>query len=79
MMGLPDWAQVRPERRAHIERVAALIGSWAEAARAPAGERERWLRAAYLHDALRDAPPDLLQALAGVASHAPALLHGPIR
>lgn len=55
-MSLPDWAQVSPERRAHIERVVALLGSWADAMQAPAQERDRWVRAGWLHDALRDAP-----------------------
>ena|SRR5438874_7974808 len=55
-MSLPPWAVVTPERRAHIERVAALLAEWAGAMRVPEGERARWLRAAWLHDALRDAP-----------------------
>ncbi|HXM37407.1 MAG TPA: HD domain-containing protein [Gemmatimonadales bacterium] len=55
-MSLPAWAQVTPARRAHIERVAALLREWAEAIRVPTTERDRWLRAAWLHDALRDAP-----------------------
>lgn len=56
--GLPEWAVVTPKRRAHVERVAALLASWADAMRVDSIERERWLRAAYLHDALRDAPFD---------------------
>jgi len=55
-VSLPSWAVVGPERRAHIERVAALLGDWAGAMRVPEAERGRWLRAAWLHDALRDAP-----------------------
>lgn len=62
---LPPWAHVSAERRAHIERVADLIGSWADAMAVSATERGRWLRAAYLHDALRDAP------------HQDQLAHGP--
>jgi 2-amino-4-hydroxy-6-hydroxymethyldihydropteridine diphosphokinase len=53
---LPDWAVVTAERRAHIERVAALLARWATALGVPAAEAERWRRAAWLHDALRDAP-----------------------
>ena len=45
-----------PERRVHVERVAALLSAWAMAIQPPDGERARWLRAAWLHDALRDAP-----------------------
>ena len=55
-MSLPAWATVTPERRAHIERVVALLDRWADAMRIAAGERERWRRAGWLHDALRDAP-----------------------
>jgi len=53
---LPPWAVVTPERRAHVERVAALITTWATAMKVPERERARWLSAAWLHDALRDAP-----------------------
>ena len=55
-VSLPPWAVVTPERRAHVERVAALIATWAAAMKVPEGERDRWLSAAWLHDALRDAP-----------------------
>jgi HD superfamily phosphohydrolase YqeK len=55
-VSLPPWAQVSPQRRAHIERVVALLDAWATAMDVPARERERWLRAGWLHDALRDAP-----------------------
>ena len=55
-VSLPSWTVVTPERRAHIERVAALLSAWAAALRVPDAERARWLRAAWLHDALRDAP-----------------------
>ena len=55
-MSLPAWAQVSPERRAHIERVVALLSTWAEAMRVDGKERARWQRAGWLHDALRDAP-----------------------
>ena len=55
-MNLPPWAIVTPERRAHVERVAALLDEWARAMGVPDAERARWLRAAWLHDALRDEP-----------------------
>lgn len=54
-IGLPDWARVGKKRRAHIRRVAALLEEWADAMDTPRGERERWLKACWLHDALRDA------------------------
>ena len=63
---LPPWAQVSAKRRAHIERVAGLIAEWADAMGVAATERGRWLKAAYLHDALRDAP------LADQLAHGPA-------
>lgn len=55
-MTLPGWAVAGPERRAHVERVAALIDQWAVLMRVPERERSRWAKAAWLHDALRDAP-----------------------
>ncbi|HYT70471.1 MAG TPA: HD domain-containing protein [Gemmatimonadales bacterium] len=55
-MSLPSWAVVTPERRGHIERVASLLSAWAVAMDVPDSERARWLKAAWLHDALRDAP-----------------------
>jgi len=55
-VSLPAWAQVSPERRAHIERVVALLSGWADAMHVDSTERDRWLRAGWLHDALRDAP-----------------------
>jgi HD superfamily phosphohydrolase YqeK len=39
-----------------VARVAALIDQWAVAMRVPERERARWSKAAWLHDALRDAP-----------------------
>ena len=60
-MSLPAWAQASPERRAHIERVVALLKSWADAMHVDPRDQGRWLRAGWLHDALRDAPlPDPL-------------------
>jgi HD superfamily phosphohydrolase YqeK len=64
-VGWPAWGRGSAARRAHVERVAALLAQWAEAMGVAAGERERWLRAAYLHDALREGP------------HPNRLAHGP--
>lgn len=55
-MSLPPWAVVTPERRGHIERVVEVIAGWAQAQQVSPMERDRWKRAAWLHDALRDAP-----------------------
>ena len=52
---LPAWAQVGKRRRAHIRRVAALVAHWADEMGASQRDRHRWLKAAWLHDALRDA------------------------
>ncbi len=57
-MALPSWAVVTPDRRAHIERVAALLSAWAMPMGVTDVERARWLKAAWLHDALRDAPAE---------------------
>jgi len=65
-VSLPAWAQVTPARRGHVERVAGLLGEWAGAMRVAPVERDRWLRAAWLHDALRDAP------LGDLMAHGPA-------
>ncbi|MSR06938.1 MAG: HD domain-containing protein [Gemmatimonadetes bacterium] len=77
MTGIPAWAEATPERRAHIERVAALAGEWADALRVPANERARWQRAAYLHDALKDAPAERLAPHAPAGWNLPDLFHGP--
>lgn len=65
-MSLPAWAEVTPARRAHIERVVALLARWADAMHVDRHERDRWIRAGWLHDALRDA------ALGDRRAHGPA-------
>ena len=77
MIALPEWAIVTPERKAHIERVAALASGWCDAWRSSAEERGRILRAVALHDALRDAPVEMLRNLTTASWNAPELLHGP--
>jgi HD superfamily phosphohydrolase YqeK len=74
---LPRWARVTDRRRRHIARVAALLDQWAEAMAVSDRERRRWLRAAWLHDALKDAPLDAQRRLARGAWDAPSLWHGP--
>ncbi|MGE0355108.1 MAG: HD domain-containing protein [Gemmatimonadales bacterium] len=74
---IPTWAVMTDERIDHVQRVAALIAEWAEAMGVPDSERNRWLRAAWLHDALRDAPPEELTRWASTAPGPMALLHGP--
>lgn len=75
--GFPPWARISDERTAHVERVAALLRRWADARSVPGAERDRWLRAAYLHDALRDAEPLELERLAPDGWGVPSLRHGP--
>lgn len=58
---LPAWAMVDERRIAHIARVVDLLDRWAAAGGVTADESQRWRRAALLHDALRDAPPEVLQ------------------
>lgn len=76
---MPAWSEVTPGRREHIERVAALLESWAERAGLDAAERERWVAAGRLHDALRDADPERLRGEVPpeLRDLAPPLLHGP--
>jgi HD superfamily phosphohydrolase YqeK len=74
---LPVWSVVSPERLAHIERVARLVSEWAEEMGIPDSERNRWLRAVWLHDALRDAPPEELSRWAPSVPGPVELRHGP--
>jgi predicted HD superfamily hydrolase involved in NAD metabolism len=76
---LPDWAVVSRHRIAHMERVATLMEEWATALKLPADERARWKAAGFLHDALREAPPEQLRSMVPpVFRHlAGKLLHGP--
>jgi 2-amino-4-hydroxy-6-hydroxymethyldihydropteridine diphosphokinase len=62
-----------------MDRVAGLMGSWSDRLGLPAEERTRWLAAAYLHDALRNADPEELRPRVSRAAAAlpGPLLHGP--
>ncbi len=75
--GLPSWAVVTPERAAHVARVVALLEHWADARAIDRVERDRWSRAGWLHDALRDAPDAELHRWAPTVDGPRALLHGP--
>jgi len=74
---LPEWAVVSPERARHIARVEALVARWAKERGVGAAEAERWRRAARLHDALRNAPADVLERYAPRHSWPAKLWHGP--
>lgn len=74
---LPEWAVVSPERLEHIQRVAELASDWGERMGVPDSERNRWLRAVWLHDALRDAPQAEQEKWAESIPGPPELKHGP--
>jgi HD superfamily phosphohydrolase YqeK len=62
---------------AHVTRVAQLAAEWAEAMGVPDSERNRWLRAVWLHDALRDASDATLSGWASSITGPAELRHGP--
>ena len=76
---LPPWARVSERRRGHIARVAALMGEWADGLGLAPEDKERWLAAAWLHDALREAPPEELRYYVpeSLRELPGKLLHGP--
>lgn len=76
---LPDWAEAGPERREHMSRVAHLMAEWAERLALPVEDRERWVAAGWLHDALRDADPAALRPLMPpeLRDLPDSVLHGP--
>jgi len=74
---LPAWAQVGRKRLEHITRVVTLLGTWTAAMKLPEDEASRWIAAGLLHDALRDAPEEMLRALSGDGASPAELLHGP--
>jgi 2-amino-4-hydroxy-6-hydroxymethyldihydropteridine diphosphokinase len=77
-VALPAWARVSDKRRAHVERVTALLDSWAARLALPAADAQAWHDAGRLHDALRDAPEPVLRELAGVSpDYSLEMLHGP--
>jgi 2-amino-4-hydroxy-6-hydroxymethyldihydropteridine diphosphokinase len=76
-LDLPGWARVTDKRRAHIARVTALLGEWAEAMRIPRTEAEAWRDAGRWHDALRDAPEEEVRKLLPASELPATVLHGP--
>ncbi len=60
-----------------MTRVAQLAAEWAEAMGVPDSERNRWLRAVWLHDALRDASEATLAEWASSTTGPVELRHGP--
>jgi HD superfamily phosphohydrolase YqeK len=76
-VAFPSWAQISPKRQEHVRRVAALTVQWAEEMGVSSEERDRWLRAVALHDALKSAPKRALLELTPNTWGAASLLHGP--
>jgi predicted HD superfamily hydrolase involved in NAD metabolism len=76
---LPEWVVLSERRRGHVRRVAGLLGAWADRLALDADEAVRWRAAGWLHDVLREAPPEALRPLvpAPFAELPPKLLHGP--
>lgn len=74
---LPAWARVSEKRAEHIQRVTALLNTWAAAMRLPPAEARAFIDAGVLHDALRDAPESELRAITGDTTSPAGLLHGP--
>lgn len=76
---LPDWSRAGEARRGHVARVSELMGRWADELGLGAHERGRWRAAGLLHDALRDADPELLRMVVPeeMGTLPAKLLHGP--
>jgi len=73
----PEWARINEDRYGHVERVAMLVSNWAAKMKVGMIERARWHRAVVLHDALKDAPNDLLDEIVPQWWNVPGLRHGP--
>jgi HD superfamily phosphohydrolase YqeK len=76
-VAFPNWAHIKKKRQAHVRRVAQVCEIWAEKMGVVDSELHRLQRAVALHDALKDAPEDLLCELAPDAWGVGALRHGP--
>jgi 2-amino-4-hydroxy-6-hydroxymethyldihydropteridine diphosphokinase len=74
---LPAWAQLTERRRAHVERVVALLDRWAVAMALEPAEARAWRDAGAWHDALRDADEAELRRWSGETDAPVAVLHGP--
>lgn len=76
---LPAWTEAEPTRRAHMKRVSALLGEWANRFGLDAREVAKWRAAGWLHDTLRDAEPETLRPnLSSQFAELPdSFLHGP--
>jgi HD superfamily phosphohydrolase YqeK len=73
---LPAWSQVSDKRRAHIERVTALLDRWAQALHLDSATAQAWHDVGAWHDAMRDAPNDLIQSFVHNEKRPIETLHG---
>jgi len=73
----PPWAHIKESRHDHVRRVASLVSVWADELGVADEERVRWHKAVMLHDALKDAPRQLLDEIASDWWNIPSLRHGP--
>jgi len=76
---LPDWSVHGKKRFKHMERVAALMRSWAQARGIQPDKVKRWAAVGYLHDALRSEKPSRLRLVVPPRfNKVPGpILHGP--
>ena len=76
---LPEWARAGKARRAHMQRVSELLRGWALASGCPDRDVVRWAALGYLHDVLREAPPEQLRGIVPPAFRdlPGSILHGP--
>ncbi|MEO8336191.1 MAG: HD domain-containing protein [bacterium] len=75
---LPPWAHASDKRRAHIGRVTSLLDEWAAQLKMKKPDAITWHDAGLLHDALRDAPEEMLRELGGdLPGFTLEMLHGP--
>ncbi|MGH7501242.1 MAG: HD domain-containing protein [Longimicrobiales bacterium] len=58
---LPVWANASSTRQEHMARVARVMEDWAIRSGLDHQDRLRWTAAGWLHDALRDAPPEHME------------------
>ncbi len=72
----PPWAVVSAPRREHTASVVRCLDRWAAALGLPERDWRRWRAAGWLHDALRDAPPQSFDPEVA-PGWPPKLRHGP--
>jgi HD superfamily phosphohydrolase YqeK len=76
---LPVWSMPTSHRLGHMQRVAALLGEWADALKLGDIECARWRAIGLLHDVLREVAPEELRPTVdpSLRTWPGKLLHGP--